>query len=232
VEASQGTQVELPDAKAIFPYLGLFTLVTLNPTRVIGDSISTLFVPPLSVIRGKKFVKAASGTFPTAKNVARIFDPLALVNNSPFNPGAIPISLNDQAFKEKRYWRIPVPPAYIFAALIERLHYDSSGCQDIRLAKTIHYILGLQSLDEYPPDENDGNGRPSGDSGPNDDNEGGGGPRGGGRAFSKRKDAGGKSGASSRKGIKKARKISGGSRTRACDESGGKCLCSFWFASF
>ena len=189
----------------------------------------------------KKFVKAASGTFPTSKNVARIFDPLALVNNSPFNPGAIPISPDDPAFKEKRYWRIPVPPAHIFAALIERLQYDSSRSQDIKLAKTIHHILGLQSLDEYPPDENGGpaggggggGGGPSGGSGPNDDNEDGGGPRGGGRASSKRKDTGGKSGASPRprKGAKKARKTSGGSRSRACDESGGKSPCSFRFAS-
>jgi len=119
VEASQGTRVDLPDAKVIFPYLGLFTLVTLNPTRVIGESISMLFVPPLSIIHGKNFVKATSDTLPTSKNVTCIFDPLALVNNSPFNPGAIPISPDDQAFKEKRYWRIPVHPAHIFAALVE-----------------------------------------------------------------------------------------------------------------
>ena len=221
--------MELPNAKAIFPYLGLFTLVTLNPT-VIRDSIVTPFLPPLSVFRGKKFVKAASGTFPTSKNVAHIFNPLSLVNNPPFNFGAIPISPDHQAFKEKRYWRIPVPPVHIFAVLIEPLQYDSSRCQDIKLAKTIHHILGLQSLDEHPPDKNDGNGGPSGGSGPNDDNEGGGRPREGGRA-SKRKATGGKISASPRKGIKKARKTSGGSRSGACNESGGKSPCSFWSAS-
>ena len=229
--------MELPDAKAIFPYLGLFTLVTLNPKRVIGERISTQFLPPLSIIHGKKIVKARSNTLPTSKNVARIFEPLALVNDSPFTPGAIPISPDGQAFEEKRYWRIPIPPAPIFAALIERLNYDSSECQDIKLVQTIHHILGLQSLDEY---ENDGNGGPggggggpSGGNGPNDDNEGGGGPSGGGRASSKRKAPGGKrrGGKRGASGTKKARRMSGGSRTRACDGSGGESPCSFWFAS-
>ena len=177
--------MELPDVESLFPYLGLFTLVTLNPTRVVRDRISTPFVPPLSIIRGNKFVRARSNASPTSKNVARIFEPLVLDRNSPLNPGVIPISPDDQAFTERRYWRMPVSPAPIFAALIDRLRYDFSGCQDIRLAISIQYILSLQSIDEYSLDESDGNGEPSG----------GGGPRGGGRACSKRKDADGKSGA-------------------------------------
>jgi hypothetical protein len=223
--------VELPDAKPIFPYLGLFTLVTLNPTPIIGNMIITLFLPPLSVIRGKKFVKARSNTSltSTSKNVARIFDSLALDDNSPLNAGVIPISPADKAFEDKRYWKIPVHSAAVFAALINRLQYDSSGCKDIRLAGTIYHTLGLQSIDEYLSDENSGNGGPNGGGGPNDgndDNEGGG-PSKGGRSF-KRKGAGGKR---SGKGIKKARKMSGGSETRACGESGGEFLCSFWFTS-
>ncbi|KAF8814185.1 hypothetical protein BYT27DRAFT_6339444 [Phlegmacium glaucopus] len=231
MEASQGIPVELPNPKATFPYLGLFTLVTLNPTRVIGNRIFMPFTPPLSIIHGNKFVEAPSNTSPTSENVARIFESLALVDDSPLNLGMIPISPDDPAFKEQRYWRIPVLSAPIFAALVERLHYDSSGCQDIRLARIIRNILDLQRLDGYPLDENDGNGGssgggggPSGGSGPNNDNEGGGGPSrggpsGGGRASSKRKGAGGKSSTYPRKGAKKARKTSGGSGTRACGES-------------
>ncbi|KAF8814773.1 hypothetical protein BYT27DRAFT_6959794 [Phlegmacium glaucopus] len=230
MEASQGIPVELPDPKATFPYLGLFTLVTLNPTRVIGNRIFMPFTPPLSIIHGNKFVEAPSNTSPTSENVARIFESLALVDDSPLNLGMIPISPDDPAFKEQRYWRIPVLSAPIFAALVERLHYDSSGCQDIRLARIIYNILDLQRLNGYPLDDNDGGGGPSGGgggpsggSGPNDDNEGGGGPSrgggpsGGGRGSSKRK--GGKNSTSPRKGAKKARKMSGGSGTRACGES-------------
>jgi hypothetical protein len=218
--------VELPDAQAIFPYLGLFTLVPLDP-GMIRDPIPTLFEPPLSIIRGKNFVKAHSNASPTNKNVARIFAPLALVDDSPRNLGAIPISPDDQTFNEKRYWRLPVPSAHIFAALIGRLQDITSDCLDIRLAEVIHSLLKLQQLGEHLLDENDGNVGPSnagggGGSGPNDDNKGGRGPKGGGRTSSKRKHAGGDSGASPSKSTKKARKMSGGSESKACDESGGR----------
>jgi len=225
--------VGLPEAKAIFPYLGLFTLVTLDPD-VLGDPIPTLFEPPLSIIRGNKFVKAHSNASPTDKNVARIFAPLALVDDSPQNLGAIPLSADDQTFNENRYWRLPVPSAHIFASLIGRLQDDFSDCLDIKLTEVIYSILKLQHLDEHLPDENDENGGPSngggsggGGSGPNGDNKGGRGPRGGGRTSSKRKRAGSKSGAPPSKGTKKARKTSGGNESRACNESGGGSPCSF-----
>jgi len=208
--------VGLPDAKAISPYLGLFTLVTLTP-GVIGDPIPTLFEPPLSIIRGKGFAKARSNACPTGKNVARIFAPLALVNDSPQNPGAIPISPDDQKFNEKRYWRLPVPSAHIFAALIGRLYDISSDCLDIRLAAIIHSILTLQYLDKGLPYEIHGNGRLCNGGGgvgrgPNDDNKGGRGPRGG-RTSSKRKRARGKSDASPSTRTKKVRTTSGGSKS-------------------
>jgi len=223
--------VELPDAKAIFPYLGLFTLVTLTP-GVIGDPIPTLFEPPLSVIRGKEFAKARSNASPTGKNVARIFAPLALVDDSPRNLGAIPISPDDQTFNEKRYWRLPVSSAHIFAALIGRLDDDLSDCLDIRLARIIHSILTLQCFEKPLPYEIHGNVRPSNGGGggghvPNDDNQGGRGPMGS-RTPSKRKRAV-KSGASPSKRTKKVRTTSGGSESRAFDESGGELLARFDF---
>ena len=173
------------DAKSIFPYLGLFTSVTLNPTGVIDDIIPTPYLLPLSIIRGKKFVKAPS----KSKNVARIFNPLVIDSDkSLLNPGVIPISpvAADQTlsllFKEKRYWRIPLDSAAVFAALIDRLlRYDSSGCKDIRLAKLVYYGLGLQSVeDEYSSDENDGYAA----SGPSGGGGGGGGRSGDGKGAS------------------------------------------------
>ena len=195
MRASQGEKVGLPNVKAIFPYLGLFTLVTLDPD-VIGDPIPTLFEPPLSIIRGETFAKAHSNASPTDKNVARIFAPLDLVDDSPRNPGVIPISPDDQTFNEKRYWRLPVPSAHIFAALIGRLQDTTSKSLDIKLADIIHSLLKLQHLDEHLPAENAGKaGRSNGGGGggPNDDNKGDRGSKGGGRTSSKRKRAGGES---------------------------------------
>jgi hypothetical protein len=192
-------EVELPNAKAIFPYLGLFTMVTINPTQATGNSIPMPYLPSLSIIRGFKFVKAPSNTSPTAKKAARIFQSKAIDNNTPITFGTIPLSHQDQAFTETRYWRLPVSAAAIFAVLIERLAADSSECEDIMLANNIWDILNLQSRNAYPLDD-DARGSPSG-----------GGPSGGGgRGGSKRKDTGGESSSSPGKGKKKARKASGG----------------------
>jgi hypothetical protein len=138
VDASQGVKVELPDAKAIFPYLGLFTI---NPTQVTGYSIPTPHLPILSIIRGSKFVKAPSNTSPTAKKAARIFQSKAIDNNTPLSFGMIPLSLEHQAFKEVWYWRLSVSTAAIFAALIKQLPYDSSAsdCESIMLAKNSQF---------------------------------------------------------------------------------------------
>jgi hypothetical protein len=206
VDASQGVEVELPNAKAIFPCLGLFTVVVINPTQVTGYSIPTPHLPSLSIIRGSRLVKAPSKTSPTAKKAARIFESQTIDKNAPLRFGMIPLSLQHQAFMETRYWRLSVSAPAIFTALIERLAYDSSDCEAITLASNIRDILSLQSRNAYPLDDDDD---PSGGSGPS----GGGGPGGGGwpsGGGSKRKDTGGKGSPSSGHGKKKARKASDG----------------------
>jgi uncharacterized membrane protein YgcG len=110
----------------------------------------------------------------------------------------IPISPRDPAFEEKRYWRLPVPAAAIFAALIARLQYDSSDCEDIVLANKILTVLMLK---RYGMDDGAGGSVPSGGGGLSGGRGGGGrggggGSSGSGRRQSKRKNAGGKSSAS------------------------------------
>jgi hypothetical protein len=49
MDALEGTDsVELPDLKAIIQYIGLFTLVTIDPTEAARDSIPTEHLPNLS----------------------------------------------------------------------------------------------------------------------------------------------------------------------------------------
>jgi hypothetical protein len=125
VNALDGTQVSelLPDPQAILPYLGLFTMVTLNPTDVAGYKIPTMHLPDLSIIRGQKFVDTRSRTSATARNVARIFDPLALDANAQENLGIIPLSSEDQGFQEQRYWRLPIPLGAVFTAMTTSFAY-------------------------------------------------------------------------------------------------------------
>jgi hypothetical protein len=68
----EGTEVELPNFKAIILYMGLFTLVTINPTEAVRDSIPTKHLPSLSIRRGTKFVVAPANTSTTAQNAMRI----------------------------------------------------------------------------------------------------------------------------------------------------------------
>ena len=125
MDASHGVEVELPDAKAIFPYLGLFTMLTLKP---IEGSITTQYLPRISIIRGPRFVVTPSNTSCSAEKAARIFDSNDINKDTPVNLGMIPLSPQDQAFNETRYWRLPVSTGVIFAILIDRLALDSSEC--------------------------------------------------------------------------------------------------------
>ena len=189
---------ELPgDIKTILPYIGLFTLVTLKPAAVRYERIITQYLPNLSIIEDSRFVEAPVHTPATAGNVACIFHSKAINHDMPLSYGAIPLSPEDEAFTERRYWQLPVSPAAIFAALLERLGQDSSECDDIKLALNIRDTLSLQSHNSYVPDYDAG---PSDSSGPS-----GGGGGGGGCGESKRKGTGG-----SPSGKKKAQKVSGG----------------------
>jgi len=221
VNASLGETVELPDINPILPYLGLFTAVTLQPDNVTEFSILMPYLPSVSTIQGSTFTEAPSNILPTAENAARIFHPMAINNNTPRRQGMIPLSPQGEGFTETRYWRLPVPAAAIFAALIERLRFNSSQCEDVKLAVSIYGLLLIQSVDRYPPDNAgpsglSGGGGPSGDGGP----DGGGGPSGGGGQGGhgiKRKDIG--NSPSPGKGKKQARKVSdGGNGTEDCGE--------------
>jgi len=168
--ASQGKTVSLPDPKPILPYLGLYTVVTLNPEREESAQLPTPHMPHLSILRRGRFIRASARTSATAENVARVFDPLAVDHCTPQNCDTIPLSPKHPQFKEQRYWRLPIPAPAVFAALVARLQYDLSGCKDIELATFIRDTLSLGRIGGIVAlDPKDGSG-PSG-----------GGRRGGGR---------------------------------------------------
>ena len=86
VHALGGASVGLPNPAAIIPYIGLFTLVTLDPTTAARYAMATPYLLGLST-RNNKFKEAPANTSATAKNVARIFDSLDIEKDIPFNPG-------------------------------------------------------------------------------------------------------------------------------------------------
>jgi hypothetical protein len=208
VDALDGTSVELPNPAAIIPYIGLFTLVTLNPTTTARNIMTTPYLPGLSIIRNNKFEEAPANTSATAKNVACIFDSLDIEEDTPLNLGIIPLAPGVAAFKEKHFWWFPVFAGAIFAALKARLLNDSSECEDIVLAKRIVAYLTLKRVGGSGPS---GSGGPSGGRGhgPSSGRVGGGGSSEGGRRQSKRKNASGEGSPSTEKGKMKARRVAG-----------------------
>ena len=207
MDALDGTSVGLPNPAAIIPYIGLFTLVTLDPTTA-RNIMTTPYLPGLSIIRHNKFEVAPANTSATAKNVARIFDSLDINEDTPFNLGIIPLGPGVAAFEEKRYWRIPVFAGAIFATLMARLINDSSECEDILLARRIVAHLTLKTSGGGGPSGGHGGGRSDGSSG----RGGGGGSKEGGRRRSKRKNTSGEGNTSAEKGKMKARRVAGWDR--------------------
>jgi hypothetical protein len=149
----------------------------------------------------------------------------------------VPLAPGVAAFEEKRYWRFPVFAGAIFAALMARLPYDLSECEDIVLARRIVAHLMLKSSGGSGPS---GSGGPSGGGGggrgggrgdgPSSGRGGGGGSREGGRRQSKRKNASGEGSPSAEKGKMKARRVAGGDGagdSGECSDASGEALRSF-----
>ena len=218
MDALGGESVELPDPTAIIPYIGLFTLVSLDPSTTARNVIGALYLPGLPIIRDNCFQDAPANTRATAKDVARIFDSSSIKEDDPFSHGVIPLGPAVAGFEEKRYWRIPVVAGAIFAALMPRLEYDLSGCKDIELANKIVGHLMLK----FP-----GGSGPSGV--PSSGRGGVGGSRGGGRGQPKRKNPK-KGGSSTERGKMKARRVADGDETGdkdECNNTSGEALCLF-----
>jgi hypothetical protein len=147
----QTVPVGIPDPKTIWPYLGLFTMITLKDPGP-QFRILTPYLPKLSIIRGRKFVKAPANISASANTACRIFDPLAIDHGTPVHYGAIPVSPRDPEFGGKRYWKLPIPPGAVLATLLEGLRHATSNRDDIKLAKALYHALGVQSLGVPPPD--------------------------------------------------------------------------------
>jgi hypothetical protein len=93
-------------------------LVTVDPTTIARNIMTTPYLPGLSIIRNNKFEKASRNTSATAKNVTRIFDSLDIKEDTPINLGIVPLAPGIATFGEKCYWQFPVFAGAIFAVLM------------------------------------------------------------------------------------------------------------------
>jgi hypothetical protein len=162
--------VNLPDPTAILPYLGLFTLVVLDPEELEGQVIGTTHLPDLSILQNRHFIPAPTNTSPTVPNAARIFDALAVVSaNPPKQRGHIPLCSQDPEFQQQRYWRLPTQIGVILAGLIARVGFCIYSCEESRLAQYIWSVLALSGQGMTVSRYRVGSGRSGGDGEPSDD---------------------------------------------------------------
>jgi hypothetical protein len=66
--------INLRNIRDIIPYLGLYTLVPLDPENLTGLKIPTDDMPNLSILHNRRFIPAPPNTPPDSPNAARIFD--------------------------------------------------------------------------------------------------------------------------------------------------------------
>lgn len=91
---SDSQRPESPYRSQTLPYLGLYTLVTLMPSYVAGQDIPTQHLPPPSILRHGRFEAVPYRTrFQSGnKDAARIFDILAVTDDTPISSGTIPLA--------------------------------------------------------------------------------------------------------------------------------------------
>ena len=142
---SPGTAAPLLDVKSIKPYVGLLSLIVLQPEELSSVKKNLNFIfPPISTIKNGRFVPAASNRSASGPGVSRIFDASALKVNTPDRNGHVLLSRELPTFNQLRYWRIPVNMGAILVALRERVGKRTYASQQITCTQNIFRVLGLQ----------------------------------------------------------------------------------------
>lgn len=116
-DAANGHQVHLPDPTSILPYIGLYTLVPLEPKGLYGLQHLTP-LPGLSIISSHHFVPAPPGIPPNTANVTQIFNAISPTTIIPSETSQIPFSPLYLEFREQYYWLLPVKPEVVFLQLM------------------------------------------------------------------------------------------------------------------
>lgn len=142
----------IPDPQSIQPYLGLYTLVTLNPSQLgnwdfhihvesevseLNDGVWTIVPPNVT----------PSSSCDSKLVTARIYDPTTL-SPTDYNAGC---DLRGSAISERRFWRLPniIMIAPILTHLLYSLAFLSgsdTNSEELQLAIKLRSLLALQSL--------------------------------------------------------------------------------------
>ncbi|TDL20846.1 hypothetical protein BD410DRAFT_899335 [Rickenella mellea] len=119
------------DMKDVLPYVGLYSLVTLNPVAVRWCAIMSMRFPPLSTIENFRFVPASGDADPSSPDNARIFDALSITSNMPISLGIIPLTdARSEEYTQKRYWRLPFKLEAVLTEFLARTNRATCHARD------------------------------------------------------------------------------------------------------
>jgi hypothetical protein len=144
---SDGEFRGLPDTQSIIPFLGLYSIIVVQPHKEDQYRILTGSLPRLSVLRTDGFEFAPDGTSAGDPNVVRIFDVLAFPNSPiPVVLGQIPLSPASPDFAHRHLWRLPVAFPIILTTLLCSTIAITSDIEELQLALQIRNIIQSAKL--------------------------------------------------------------------------------------
>ena len=148
---SEGRFDGLPDVKPMLPFVSLSSVIVARPIEEDRHRILTCTQPNLPILGPHGFDSAPPGTSPGDRNVARIFDVIALPRSpTPVALGQIPLSPSNPEFAHRRLWRLPIAFNVILTTLISFFNNiwatSDSEVEEIRLAVEIRTLLQVSKL--------------------------------------------------------------------------------------
>jgi hypothetical protein len=140
VSGVSAKHVSFPDRTDILPYIGLYTIVPLEPDALHEMTLLTPSFPNLSILEDNAFVPADPDMTFSSLTTVRIFD---VLNPSDISRvGTIPLSPFSDDFTEQRYWRLPARPEHLFATFMLLASGSSSHeCAEIEETRWIKRFL-------------------------------------------------------------------------------------------
>ena len=151
----------IPYPRFVLPFLGLYTLVALNPQRLENVEFHIYRDAEVSELLDGCWTIVPPNSTPSSSITARIHDATALLPTD-HDPGC-DLQLSTMPENEQRYWRLPIEVTLILTYLLYSVaHLGKSDIEELRLAIELRSLLSLHSVKYQGPSSGpvDGGGNP------------------------------------------------------------------------
>lgn len=135
----------IPDPQSILPYLGIYTLVALNPEKLQHTDFHVFMEPDASELCDGHWTTIALPHVTCSQITAQIHDATSL-HHTDHNKGC-DIELAGMPDNEQRYWRLPTEITPILTYLLYSVaNLTESNVKEIQLAIELHGLLTIHCI--------------------------------------------------------------------------------------